>query len=264
MTHLGFSPIVDPQSTFAMGATFSYLGYASHQQPHPRSHEQLHYSSLVDPALILGNGDVASPSFIDLYTRLAALQKDLQISRAENTNKEAIIQYLLSSSVNNTRVREITVKLKEQLRVLKTANDRITKEKEEIEGKLGNAKNTISALTTPGVFSSVAQSTSTSFSSRSDSPPKSEPVTEDLIDLLDCSQESGSQKLVEDDTTLLDDFYEEESDVERVLKNTTPDQSLHQSSDSEFEGSSYIVRFANSDEEIKPQDAVKISHKVIH
>lgn len=251
-----------------MGATFSYLGYASRQQPQPRFHaqipQQIHYHSLVGPTLILGNGDATSPSSIDLYTRLAALEKDLEISRTGNVDKEAVIQHLLKSSVNNARVKEITVKIKEQLRDLKTTHDQLKKENEEIKAKLRRAEDTIFALSTPTVPNSKFQSISTSLTSRSGFRPKSEPVTEGLIDLLDCSQASDSTKLVEEDSTLLDDFCEDDSEIEGFFKNTTPDESLHHSFDSETIESSYIVRFANTDEDAIPQDTIKVSTEVLH
>ena len=251
-----------------MGATFSYLSYASHQQPQPRSHEQIpqqiHYHSLVGPALILGNGDATSPSSIDLYTRLAALEKDLQIFRTGNVDKEAVIQHLLKSSVNNARAQEVTVKIKEQLRELKTTNDQLKKENEEIKAKLRRAEDTIFALSTPTVPNSRSQSISASLTSRSGFRPKSELVTEDLIDLLGCSQASDSAKLVEEDSTLLDDFYEDELEIEGFFKNTTPDESLQPSFDSETIESSYIVRFANTDEDAIPQDTIKVSTEVLH
>ncbi|CAF9908534.1 MAG: hypothetical protein ALECFALPRED_004667 [Alectoria fallacina] len=250
-----------------MGATLSFLGYASHQQPYSRYHEhvsqQLNCPSHGGPTIILGSGDAASPSIIDLCIRLAALKKDLQISRAGNTNKEAVIQYLLQSSVSNARVKQTTVQLKEQFLILKTAIDRTTKENEEIKDKLSKVEDTIFALSAPSVPNSRPQSTSTSFSSRSDFPPKGELATENLIDLLGCSQEADSAKLMEEDTTLLEEFYEDGSDIEGVFKNTTPDPSLHQFSDSEFEGSSYIVHFADSDEDAKPQDAIEVSTKKV-
>lgn len=249
-----------------MGAILSFLGYASHQQPYSRYHEdgfqQFNHPSHGGPTPILGSGDAASVSIIDLCTRLAALEKDLQFSRAGNTNKEAVIKYLLQSSVSNARVKQTTVQLKEQLIILRTAIDRTTKENEEIKDKLRKVEDAISALSTSTVPSSRPQSTATSFSSRSGFPPKSELVTEDLIDLLACSQEADSAKLMDEDTTLLEEFYEDGSDIEGVFKNTTPDQSLHQFSDSDFEGSSYIVHFADNDKDAEPQDAIKVSTKV--
>lgn len=245
-----------------MGATLSYLGYASHQRPYQPVPQQLQGRSLGEPTLILGNGDAASSSIIDLCTRLGALEKDLQLSRAESTNKEAVIQFLLHSNVSNARVEETIVKLKDQLLVLKRTIDRTNKENEEIKIKLSKVEDNVFALSTPSVPNARPESTSTSFSSRSDSPPKSESVAEDLIDLLGCSHESDSARLTEEDTTLLDESYEDESDIEEAFPNTTPDQSLHQSSDSELEGCSYIVRFANSNEDAEPQDAVKVSTKV--
>ena len=248
-----------------MGATLSYLGYASHQQPRPHSHEhvfqQLHQGR--GRILIFGTEDSASRSIIDLCARLATLEKDLQISRAENTNKEAVIQYLLQPRVSNAHVNEITAHLKEQLLVLKMTIDRTKKENEEIKDRLLKAEDAILAVATPSVPNSRPQSTSTSFSNCSDSTAKSVVVTEDLIDLLGCSQESDVAKCKEEDTTLLDEDYEDELETEREFNNTTPDQSLHLSFDTEFEGPSYITHFADSDEDAKPQDAVEVSGEVM-
>ena len=149
-----------------MGAIFSYLSYDGYQQPYD-------------------HGTATSPSVIDLCTRLGALDKELQISRSENANKDAIIRYLL-------------------------------------------------------------QSCATSFSRHSYSQAKDEISTQNLIDLLDGSQESGISKLTEEDTTLMEEFSEDLSEAEGV-ENTTPDSSLNRSFGSEFEESSYIVRFADAD-----------------
>ena len=234
-----------------MGATFSYLCYPSHQP--------INQGCASSP--ILDNKDAASPSIIGLYTRLTALEKDLEISRVGNTNKEAVIQYLLQSSVSNARFKETTVKLKEQLIVLKATIDRIYKQNDEIKDKLGRAEDTISALSTSNFLDS--KSTSKSCSTRSEFPPTSDVMTEDLIDLMGCSQESDSVKLTGEDTTLIDGLYEDQSDIEGVSENTTPDQSLHQSSDADFEGSSYIVHFSDSDQDDKAQDVVKVSTQVL-
>ena len=265
MTHLAFSPTFDCQLTFAMGATLSYLGYASHQQPYPRSHEHVshHLHQGNRPTLVLGNGDSASSSIIDLCARLGALEKDLQISEAGNNNKEAVIQYLLQSRVSNARVKEIILQLKAQLLVLEETIDRIKKENEEFQDRLTKAEGTILALSMSSVPSSRTQSTSTSFSSHSDSSAKSDLVTEDLIDLLGCSPESDKAKFKEEDTTLLDEFYEDESDIEGAFQNATPDQSLHQSFDTELEQPTYITHFADSDEDAKPQDAIHASREVL-
>lgn len=249
-----------------MGATLSYLGYASHQQRFSRSHEpvsqQLHRRC--GQTVILGNGDAASLPIIDLCTHLGALEKDLEICRAENTNKEAVIQYLLQSSVDNTCVKETIEKLKGQLLVLKTIINRTNKETDKNRDRLGKVEDSIYALSTPSVPSSRPDSTSTSFSSCSECSPNSGVVAEDLIDLLDCSQESDIAKLMGEDTTLLDESYEDESDIEGVFKSTTPDQSLYQSFASEFEGHPYITHFADSDETSKVQDSTKASTKVLY
>ena len=251
------------QFAFAMGATLSSLGYTSHKQHyHERVPQQLHPDC--GPIPILGSGDAASSYVIDLCTRLGALEKDLQISRAENSNKEAVIQYLLQSNVSNAGIKELTVQLERQLLILKAAMDRTKKENEEIREKVGKAEEAIVALSSMnGIPCLRPQSTSTSFSGHIDSPAKREAMTEDLIDMLDHSQGLDSAKSIEEDITLPDELYEDESDIEGVIQRTSSDQAPHQSSDLEFEGPSYLMHFVDTGEDAKPQDTVTLSTEVL-
>lgn len=244
-----------------MGATFSYLGYASHQPRHSQSHEHIsqQFHSSCGQTVVLGKEGAASLPIIDLCTRIGASEKDLELCRTENAKKEAVIQYLLQSSVSNTRISEITEKLKERLSALTTTIDRTNKEYGE---RLLKVEDSVYALSTRSILISGPVSTSTSFSGCSDCPQNSGVVAEDLIDLLDCSQESDSVKLMGDETTLLDQSCEEESNPESVVKNATPNQSLRQSSDSEFQDFPYIVHFTDNDEEGNPNDSVKVATKV--
>ena len=233
-----------------MGAILSYFGYASQQQTNIRSNEhvlqQLH--QCCGQIVILGNGHAASPSVIDLCTHLIAQEKDLLLARAGNTNRDAVIKYLLQHHASNSRVEEITVQLKAQFLVLKMSIDRTDKENEEIKDRLRKAEGAIVALATPSVPDAPSQSTS--ISNCSDSPAKSEAVTEDLID-LGCSQESDSARLMEEDSTLRDEFSENESDneVESQGTGTTPYQALHDFADLEYCGRPYLVHFADKTED---------------
>ena len=232
-----------------MGATLSYLGNAPKQQSHTcfreRRSQQLH--QCCGPILILGNGDAASPSVIDICTHLVTLEKDLKISRAGNISKEAVIQYLLQDSVSDTRFQEFTVQLDAQFLSLKRTIDQANKENENVKDKLRKAEEAIIALSTPSVPYSTSQSPS--FSNYTDLPTKSKAATEDLIDLLDCSHEYDGAKLMGEDSTLPDGSYEDETDTGEIAQRITPDQNLHQSSDLDYEGSSYIVHFTNSGED---------------
>ena len=244
-----------------MGVTASYLGYRSPEQsstPHGVFPQQLHQGYSLP--LILENGIADSPSMANLYTRIAAMERDIQISRAQNENKEAVIDYLLQTHIRNASVRESTAQLQDQLLSLRAAIERTHKEIGEINKKLGKAKDAIIALTTLNAPSSRSHSILTSSSNRSYPLPKSEAVSEDLIDLLDCSQDSSHAKALEEDTTLLDDYYEDDLEIEGVATRCT----INSPSDSEFEGSPYIVHFTNSDEDDTQGDAVKVSTTVLH
>ena len=232
-----------------MGATLSYLGYAPNQQSHTHIHERRsqEFHQRCGSIIILGNGDSAPPSVIDICTRLVTLEKDLQISRAGNTSKEAVIQYLLQYSVNDTRFQEFTVQLNAQFLALKTTIDQTNRENEKIKDKLRKAEEAIISLSTPSVPCSTSHSPS--FSNYTNLPTKREAVTEDLIDLLSCSHECDSTKSMGEDSTLPNESYEVETDTGEVAKRLTPDQNMHQSSDLDYKGSSYIIHFTNSGED---------------
>lgn len=248
-----------------MGVVASYLGYKSQKQsftPYGALSQQLH--QVCSLPLILNDGVTASPSIASLCTQLAAMEKDIQVSQAQNKNKEGVIDYLLQTNVRNASVKGSTAQLQRQLLALRATIEQTHKEVGEIKDKLEKAEDAIIALSTLNAPSSRSQSISTSSSNRGYPPPKSEAVSGDLIDLLDCSQDSSHAKAVEEETTLLDDYYEDESETEGVLKNTIRDQLLPQPFNSEFEGSSYIVHFTDSDKDDAQGDTVKTSITVLH
>lgn len=199
------------------------------------------------------NGDGAPTTVIDPVL----LEQDLQIARAEISNKETVIQFLLQSIGSSLHYRKATIQVKEQHLVLKTAIDQIKKENLDIKKDLRSAEAAIAALSTSCVPTSEPHSTSTSFSHCSDSTANSGIATEDLIDLIDYSEESDNGR---EATTVYDELSEDESNIEGDFKNVTPAQSLYQSSDLEFDASSYIVHFADSHEESKP-DSIEIATK---
>ena len=255
-----------------MGATLSYLRSAPKQQPCPLHHE--HTSNRLcqgcEPISLVGNGDPALPSMIDLYTRLIVLEKDFHLFRAGNSSKEAVIQYLLHSSVSNSGFKQSTVHLKEQVQVLKAALDRTRRENEEVKEKLAKAENVILALSNPMQSPSCPiprpQPSSAMFSNSSDIPSKSNASMDDLIDLLGGGSESDNPKSMEKDTTLRSELSEDEANIEGLSTNGVPDQSVYQSFDSGFPDFfdsgfpdfPYIVHFPESDEEGKAGDDVKV------
>ena len=217
-----------------MGVVASYLGYRSRKQsftPYGAFSQQLHQVSIAN-----------------LCTQLVAMKKDIQVSQAQNKNKEGVIEYLLQTNVRNASVKGSTAQLQRQLLALRAAIEQTHKEVGEIKDKLGKAEDAIIALSTLNAPNSKSQSISTCSSNRSYPLPSSEVVSGDLIDLLDYSQDCSYVMAVEEDTTLLDKYYEDDSETEGVLKDAVRDQLIPQPSDSEFEGSSYIVHFTDSDE----------------
>ena len=246
-----------------MGATLSHFGYAPLQQScldsHARVTQRLHQGW--GPTLILGNEDATSPSIISLYTRLTALEKDLQISQEGNTNKEAIIQYLLNSyKVSNATLDTETEKLNEQNSNLKKKIAQMNEDSGRLIDTLRKALDTVSALSTHGVTPVGSQSVSPSCSNRCQSPS-----SEVLIDLLGSYEGDASAVLTEEDTTLLSEIHGNDLDVEGIEREITPGQALHESHsslDSEFQDYPYIIHFANSDEEDISKEDVEFMAKV--
>ena len=232
-----------------MGATLSYLGYASNQQPFPRSHQHpsQQLGQCYGPILILANREQAVPFAADLCTRLVALEKDLQSSRAGSICKDAVIQYLLQHTISNPRFEETTVQLEAQYLGLKTAIDQLGKDNQEVKDELRKAKEAIIALSTPSVPDSKSQTRS--FGNHVDSTARREVASENLIDLFSCSQGSDDAKSMEEDSSLPNELYEDESDIEETCQQITPDPNLHQSLDLDYEESSYLVRFADNGED---------------
>lgn len=264
IAYLDFSPFFACHFTSAMGATLSRLGYTPLQQPCQKSHDcishRLHQGW--GPTLILGNEDAASPSIISLYTRLTALEKDLQISQEGNTNKEAIIQYLLNLSKGSLSTLDTeTEKLKEQNSNLKKKIARMNEDSKRLKDKLRTALDIIFASSMQSVTAVGSQSVSSSCSNRCKSPS-----SEILIDLLGSCEGDASAVLSEEDTTLLNnDIHDDTLDVEGIKTEITPGQSLHESQnslDSEFQDLPYIVHFADGDEEDKPKEGVEFITKV--
>ena len=221
-----------------MGSYISKLGYNTHEHP-------------------------ASLHPMDLCTRLVALEKELQISQAENAKKEAVIQYLLHSKASNPGLDAESEELQEEKSDLKKKIARLNEDSERVNDKLRKALDTIFVLSTPDVAAMVSQSISPSCGSRRKSP------SVDLIDLLGSSEECASAVQTEEDITVLDGSYEnEELEEEGVNEKTTPESSLlesyesHESLALESQGSRYIVHFAESDEDGKPNGSVNVVTQV--
>lgn len=165
---------------------------------------------------------------------LVVLKKDLKLSQAENAKKDAIIQYLLNFMVRNLTLAEHDAE-----------KDRVTKKvfKDGIEELVSSIKDAIFTLS----ITNVGGIRPRDESRRCSEGPNDEIVeTGDLIDLLSSNDETENTKLTEEDTTLLEELYDDMSDFEAVTANTLRSSSSN-SFDSGFSESSYIVRFANCD-----------------
>ncbi|KAK4690350.1 hypothetical protein P7C71_g6422, partial [Lecanoromycetidae sp. Uapishka_2] len=145
----------------------------------------------------------------DLITRFFLLEKDLQLAQAEITKKEAVIQYLLYSKLDRPTPDQDAEKLK---RVIFSLTEKIAVYEEHFDQ--GREATEIVA-----------------------------DKAEDLIDLSVSGEASEGAKVLEEDTTLLEDSYDDLSDSEEPLGNSMPATNLADSFSSDrTEDSTYAVR----------------------
>lgn len=209
-----------------MGSSQSYLRAVPQQPIHSLGYEHL-YQQLQQPGLGLPTlGAVAEHSTfgpqIDLTTRLFLLEKDLQIVQAENIKKEAVIQYLLNTKLAKSipdhhaeELKKIILSLKEKITVYKGYFDKS-------RNKLRRGRDAILASGTPNVDTDSNGSSSTSGFDCSKASQNLIVKAEDLIDLSELGEDSAAARTSEEDTTLLEDSYDDLSDSENSLGEAAP------------------------------------------
>ncbi len=246
-----------------MGSYQSYLRLDPQQQIHPHAqthpYQPSHHPGLAVPAFGTAAGYPTAGPQIDLITRLFLLEKDLQIAQAENTKKEAVIQYLLNSKVSHPIVEDKAGTLKEEISSLKEKNARYEKDFQRIRSRLRKTLDTIFVLSTAKTISDGSRSSPVSGPCCTKAPETVTIKAEDLIDLSGSGEDIGGTKDSEEDTTLLDDSYDDLSEFEGPLENAQPVSNLTNlfSSDS-TEDSAYIRHFINDGGSKKSDKATKM------
>ena len=237
-----------------MGSHAAHFGYSRGHSPYPHGHEHLHeqnhHSGLGRLPTAPSFGQPISASNVDLSIRLAVLEKEYYSAQVENAKKEAIIQYLLHSKTGGTAPNTETADTGAEVLSLKKNTAELNKNNEQLRSQLQQALDIIFALSAPIANGLAVQS------------PKTAKVdlvkTNDLIDLLDRDESSEGAKLGGEETTLLDDFYDDVSENGEMSKHPPPNQSSSASFSSDMtDESSYIRHFVKDDAAIACQDKGK-------
>ena len=243
----------------------AYSSYTAFHSPHPHSHENLYPQPYYpDP----GDRPVGPPpgrsipiAIVNLSTRLAVLERDYQNSQTENSKKEAAIQYLLHSKVGQGPSEKEIAELGDQVSSLKERNSELTKDAEQLRSQLQQALDIIFTLSTPiaaGFTPQSAQSYDRDCVKGSKTASVDPVENNDLINLLECVEEYSDAKLNGEETTVLEDDYDDLSDDGIEVGKTARDQSLSQSFSSDLtDESSYNHRFVRDNGNVKLHQDVK-------
>lgn len=230
----------------------SYQSYGLGPTPpiHPHAehpYQQSPYHGLDVPILGTLAGYPTSAASIDLISRLVLLEKDLQLAHADNIKKDAIIHYLLYTRGTEPVLDNDAQKLKQEISSLEKKIARYEEEFQSIKTQLSRALDIIFTLSAGKVDYDGSQLFSVSGLSRCKAPHNPIPRVEDLIDLSNFGKEPVELTAPDEDTTLLEDNFDDLSDTETVPRTEENAQDFTASFSSDLtEDSAYIHHFITS------------------
>ncbi|KAL2046227.1 hypothetical protein N7G274_001674 [Stereocaulon virgatum] len=248
-----------------MGSIPAHHGYTAFHFPLPYSHENLspqtYYPEPGDHTAAPTPEHFMSFALVDLSTRLAVLERDYQNCQAENAKKEVVIQYLLHSNVGQGPSEKKVIELGDQVSSLKVRNSELTKDVEQLRNQLQQALDIIFTFSTPIAAGFTAQPAQTKGRDcGEDSKTTSVDLVQktDLIDLLECVEGSADVKLNGEETTWLEDDYDDVPVDGGEIGKTAADRSLSPAFSSDLtDESSYIHRFVRDKSKVKLHEVVK-------
>ena len=219
----------------------------SHEEIHKHDH---HYGlgGLQPPN---GVAIAATASTTDLYTRLALLTRDHQEAQKENAQKQAVIEYLLTSKILESNVEKEIVELHKEISSLKQKLVEHTKEGQQLRIDLHKALDAISALAARDTVTTTSQPNSALGEDDSKANNTAAINSQDLIDFSDHDGGSTHAEPASGVTTLLndedeDDYISESADDVETYAHTQS-ATISFSEDFDFEDSPYIHHFVNGD-----------------
>ena len=235
----------------------------SHAETHKHDH---HYGlgSLQPP-----NGVAIPPtaSTTDLYTRLALLTRDLQEAQKENTQKQAVIEYLLESKILGSKIENEVVELRKEICFLKQKLVEHTKDGQQLRLDLRKAIDAISALAACTTDTITSQPTSALSEENGKVDNTAAINTQDLIDFSDLNGVSAHAEPASGGTTSLndeddDDCISESEDGFEIYAHTQS-ATISFSEHCDFEDSPYIHHFVNGDDAINSHRGRKVVATVL-
>ncbi len=206
----------------------------------------------------------ATASTTDLCTRLAVLTRKHKEAEKENTQKQAVIEYLLNSRILESKIEKEVVELHKEINSLKQELVEHTKDGKQLRIDLHKALNAISALAERNTVA-IASQPNSAFSK--DDSNTTAIDTQNLIDLSDHNGGSENTEPASGGTTLLNEEDDDDcmsnlaDDVEKHAQTQSATTSF--SEDFDFEDSPYIHHFVNGDGATKCHEDRKVITMVL-
>ena len=226
---------------------------SSQSDSHGQAHKHDHHYGLGGLQPPNGVATPATASTTDIYVRLALLTRDHQEAQKENIQKQAIIEYLLTSKILESKVEKEVIELHKEISSLKQELVEHTKDGQQLRIDLRKALDGISALAARTTVTTASQPNLTLSQDGSKANNTATINHQDLIDFSDHNGESAHAEPVSGGTTLLDDEDEDDhdyisdsaDDVEKYPQ--TRSATISFSEDLDLEDSPYIHHFVNGD-----------------
>ena len=224
---------------------------SSQSDTHEMNHKHNHHCGLGGLQPLNGVAIPPIASTTDLYTRLALLTRDHQEAQKENTQKQAVIEYLLNSKILGSKIENEVVELHKEISSLKQKLVEHTKDGQQLRLDLRKATDAISTFAACTTNTITSQSTSALSEENGKANGTAAINTQDLIDFSDLNGVSAHAEPASGGTTLLNDEDEDDcisesaDDVETYAH--TQSATISFGEDFDFEDSPYIHHFVNGD-----------------
>ena len=240
---------------------------SSQTDSHEETHKHEHHYGLGGLQPPNGVAITAIASTPDLYTQLALLTRDHREAQKENTQNKAIIEYLLTSKILESKVEKEVVELHKEISSLKQKLVEHTKDGQQLRIDLRKALDTISVLaarTTVTTTSLLNSALNEDDSKVNNTAAINSP---DLIDFSDhlggtahAAPASGGTTLLNDEDD--DDYMSDSADDVKTYAHTQS-ATISFSEELDFEDSPYIHHFINEDGATKSHRGRKLVATVL-
>ena len=240
---------------------------SSQTDSHEETHKHEHHYGLGGLQPPNGVAIPAIASTPDLYTQLALLTRDHREAQKENTQKQAVIEYLLTSKILASKVEKELVELHKEISSLKQKLVEHTKDGQQLRIDLRKALDTISVLAARTTVTTTSLPNSALNEDDSKVNNTAAINSPDLIDFSDHLGGTAHAAPASGGTTLLNDEDDDDcmSDSADDVKTYAHTQSatISFSEELDFEDSPYIHHFINEDGATKSHSGRKLVATVL-